>query len=435
MTETASVQKEDTNVDPSLASLSRKCSNCGQTGHNSRTCLEIRETAASEAELKSSAAVSLSTHNTLVSAEQQTDRTSRDEEAEVSDCTADISRETKKKGIAWTEEEHKLFLKGLQKLGKGDWRGISRQFVQSRSPTQVASHAQKYFIRQSVTGKRKRRSSLFDLVPEVAQDMENAAPTEFAQQSKTRDQAFSHPSTDALQPPSQAFPPMPQGPEAFAFACWYQSMLLQQGSMAWIQAVCGQQNPFSPTNPTAFHRDPEAQGAQGMKAGPALTREKQMAIASLAAQQQAAAYMAQQHLSAAAAMGAIPYPPSQGPGTGKPHMPDIKDFFRPEQTDLSGQPSYSSMTTQQPLQRSDSLELSECGLLRHHSNTQAPGEVFGNGMLVKPKAHRAQSGRSFGSVPSYMCSSQSEGQTQFSGSSKESENSLARLWHEQQTRP
>lgn len=98
MTETASVQKEDTNVDPSLASLSRKCSNCGQTGHNSRTCLEIRETAASEAELKSSAAVSLSTHNTLVSAEQQTDRTSRDEEAEVSDCTADISRETKKKG-------------------------------------------------------------------------------------------------------------------------------------------------------------------------------------------------------------------------------------------------------------------------------------------------------------------------------------------------
>ena len=66
-------------------------------------------------------------------------------------------------------------------------------------------------------------------------------------------------------------------------------------------------------------------------------------------------------------------------------MPDIKDFFRPEQTDLSGQPSYSSMTTQQPLQRSDSLELSQCGLLRHHSNTQAPGEVFGNGMLVKPK--------------------------------------------------
>lgn len=52
---------------------------------------------------------------------------------------------------------------------QGDWRGISRQFVQTRSPTQVASHAQKYFIRQSITGKRKRRSSLFDLVPDGAQ--------------------------------------------------------------------------------------------------------------------------------------------------------------------------------------------------------------------------------------------------------------------------
>lgn len=52
---------------------------------------------------------------------------------------------------------------------QGDWRGISRQFVQTRSPTQVASHAQKYFIRQSVVGKRKRRSSLFDLVPDGSQ--------------------------------------------------------------------------------------------------------------------------------------------------------------------------------------------------------------------------------------------------------------------------
>ena len=43
---------------------------------------------------------------------------------------------------------------------QGDWRGISRHFVQSRTPTQVASHAQKYFIRQNNMNKRKRRSSL-----------------------------------------------------------------------------------------------------------------------------------------------------------------------------------------------------------------------------------------------------------------------------------
>ena len=41
----------------------------------------------------------------------------------------------------------RLFLLGLDKFGKGDWRSISRNFVISRTPTQVASHAQKYFIR------------------------------------------------------------------------------------------------------------------------------------------------------------------------------------------------------------------------------------------------------------------------------------------------
>lgn len=57
-----------------------------------------------------------------------------------------------------------MFLLGLQKLGKGDWRGIARNYVISRTPTQVASHAQKYFIRQSNVSRRKRRSSLFDIV-------------------------------------------------------------------------------------------------------------------------------------------------------------------------------------------------------------------------------------------------------------------------------
>jgi SHAQKYF class myb-like DNA-binding protein len=67
-------------------------------------------------------------------------------------------------GIPWTEEEHRMFLLGLQKLGKGDWRGISRNYVISRTPTQVASHAQKYFIRQINVSRRKRRSSLFDII-------------------------------------------------------------------------------------------------------------------------------------------------------------------------------------------------------------------------------------------------------------------------------
>ncbi|GMG98319.1 hypothetical protein Nepgr_000159 [Nepenthes gracilis] len=73
------------------------------------------------------------------------------------------SEQERKKGVPWTEEEHKLFLMGLKKYGKGDWRNISRNFVVTRTPTQVASHAQKYFIRQLSTGKDKRRASIHDI--------------------------------------------------------------------------------------------------------------------------------------------------------------------------------------------------------------------------------------------------------------------------------
>nr|DAD24865.1 TPA_asm: hypothetical protein HUJ06_026329 [Nelumbo nucifera] len=66
-------------------------------------------------------------------------------------------------GIPWTKEEHKTFLAGLESLGKGDWRGISRNFVLSRTPTQVASHGQKNFLRQFTSNRKKRRSNLFDV--------------------------------------------------------------------------------------------------------------------------------------------------------------------------------------------------------------------------------------------------------------------------------
>lgn len=60
--------------------------------------------------------------------------------------------------------KYRRFLMGLLKYGKGDWRNISRNFVVTKTPTQVASHAQKYYIRQKVSGgKDKRRPSIHDI--------------------------------------------------------------------------------------------------------------------------------------------------------------------------------------------------------------------------------------------------------------------------------
>lgn len=53
---------------------------------------------------------------------------------------------------------------GLNKYGKGDWRSISRYYVITKTPTQVASHAQKYFRRQmSSTPVDRRRPSIHDI--------------------------------------------------------------------------------------------------------------------------------------------------------------------------------------------------------------------------------------------------------------------------------
>lgn len=185
--------------------MTRRCSHCSNNGHNSRTCptrgggggggggsggscagggvklFGVRLTDGSIMK-KSASMGNLSHYHSSSSAAASPNPSSPSsdpfhdpvhlpdgylsDDPNHASCSAN-RRAERKKGVPWTEEEHRLFLLGLQKLGKGDWRGISRNFVTSRTPTQVASHAQKYFIRQSNATRRKRRSSLFDMVPDM----------------------------------------------------------------------------------------------------------------------------------------------------------------------------------------------------------------------------------------------------------------------------
>src|ERR1044072_2636343 len=56
----------------------------------------------------------------------------------------------------------RLFLQGIEKFGKGQWKNISTNILPSKSPSQIASHAQKYYLRKSQENERKR-ASIHDL--------------------------------------------------------------------------------------------------------------------------------------------------------------------------------------------------------------------------------------------------------------------------------
>ncbi|XP_076929957.1 transcription factor KUA1-like [Bidens hawaiensis] len=178
----------------------RKCSHCGNRGHNSRTCtsyyrcnvnntllasgggglrlfgvqldsphsMSMKKCLSIDC-LSSSLSLSTSTSNSS-SSSLSSSRLSLNDLTDKNMSDSYLSNDIitraqeRKKGLPWSIDEHRRFLAGLEKLGKGDWRGISINFVITRTPTQVASHAQKYFLRLTSLANKKHRSSLFDMV-------------------------------------------------------------------------------------------------------------------------------------------------------------------------------------------------------------------------------------------------------------------------------
>lgn len=56
----------------------------------------------------------------------------------------------------WSPSEHKMFLEGLNKYGRKNVKAIS-QYVGTRNPTQVRTHAQKYFAKIEKDKEKKGR--------------------------------------------------------------------------------------------------------------------------------------------------------------------------------------------------------------------------------------------------------------------------------------
>lgn len=120
---------------------------------------------------------------------------------------------------------NRLFLIGLQKYGKGDWRSISRNAVVSRTPTQVASHAQKYYLRMNSVKKEKKRSSIHDITTVQSGQVAQAGEQRLADPDQGHAQRPMGPPIFAQGPTQQPMgdpvfpqgrPPQPMGPPKFS---------------------------------------------------------------------------------------------------------------------------------------------------------------------------------------------------------------------------
>ncbi|KAK2653349.1 hypothetical protein Ddye_013205 [Dipteronia dyeriana] len=144
----------------------RKCSHCGHHGHNARICIALKNNFIIDVNMDPPVEDQQPIRWSIGMDNLQSNVVHADggyhSNGQVLSRRKKAAHE-RKKGmcVAWTEDEHQSFLTGLKMLVKGNWKGISKNYVTTRTPTQVASHAQKYFIRRASIDKKNQRASVF----------------------------------------------------------------------------------------------------------------------------------------------------------------------------------------------------------------------------------------------------------------------------------
>lgn len=108
--------------------------------------------------------------NTAVVSTQRIGRVARASSAQDKKQKATVAvAPTQSKRMRWTDEEHQLFLEGIKQFGKGAAanRQISEEFVTTKTPSQVASHAQKYYLKANAPSAPLEDSAMNNVTRQV----------------------------------------------------------------------------------------------------------------------------------------------------------------------------------------------------------------------------------------------------------------------------
>ncbi|KAJ9536910.1 hypothetical protein OSB04_029643 [Centaurea solstitialis] len=172
--------------------MTRRCSHCSNNGHNSRTCpnrgLKLFGVRITDGSIRKSASMGNLTHytgsgnflNGFSGGGGAAAGTDVDSPGDTPDHNAagdgygsedfvagSSSSRERKKGVPWTEEEHRMFTKARER--RLAWNSEKLRDLENTDSSREP--CPKIFHPQSNMSRRKRRSSLFDIVADDSPDM------------------------------------------------------------------------------------------------------------------------------------------------------------------------------------------------------------------------------------------------------------------------